>query len=184
MSTDLKISTEMLYQGALLFALLDAFYLPLLAWRVRRAVFQGLQWELILSAALVWWGIWSWAIGNFWNTVYIYVFPAWVQIWAPWLAFVLAGLVAFGLWKIAMRLRWNAVLVYGLLGGTLGSLTHAWALTRGLITQTPMLQGASPLAAVVIAFFEFMFYWCVILTLAACLNWVRLRMKAAKPLQA
>jgi hypothetical protein len=182
MPTDLKISTEMLYQGALMFALLDVFYVPLLAWRVRHVTFQRLQWELILCASLVWWGIWSWAIGNFWNTVYIYVFPAWARTWVPWLAFGIASLVASGLWEAAMRIRWNVVFTYCLLGGILGSLTHAWALTRGLMTQPPMLQGASPLAAVVIAFFEFMFYWCVILTLAACLNWVRLRTKAARPL--
>jgi hypothetical protein len=36
-----------------------------------------------------------------------------------------------------------------------------------------MLQGASPLAAVVIAFFEYMFYWCTILVLAKAVDWMQ-----------
>jgi len=38
------------------------------------------------------------------------------------------------------------------------------------VDKPPMLQGASPVAAVVIAIFEFTFYWCIILSVA-CLLW-------------
>ncbi|MBI3172819.1 MAG: hypothetical protein HYZ25_03805 [Chloroflexi bacterium] len=172
MPTDLKITTAMLYQGALLFALLDAVCVPLLLWRIRREAFARLKWELVLSAALVWFGIWSWAIGNFWDTVYVYVFPAWARIGVPPLAFGIAGLVALGLWAAAMRFRGQPVLIYFLCGAALGSLSHAWALTRGLMTRPPMLQGASPLGALILAFFEYLLYWCVILTLAAFLHWI------------
>jgi hypothetical protein len=36
-----------------------------------------------------------------------------------------------------------------------------------------MLLGASPLGAIVIAFFEYVFYWCIILTLAKFMEWVQ-----------
>ena len=62
--------------------------------------FRRLKWTLPLAAALVWFGIWSWAIGNFWETVYAYVFPAWAQFWVPIIAFVAAGAVALGLWPM------------------------------------------------------------------------------------
>jgi hypothetical protein len=189
MPTDIKITTELLILGALVFALLDAIYIPLLIWRVRKETFSRLKWFLAISAALVWFGIWSWAIGNFWETVYVYVFPAWGQAWIPFTAFFAAGGVALGLWvlaigrsrlgardwALAIRSRWNPILVYCLLGALLGSLTHIWAVVRGTIP--PMLQGASPLAAVIIAFFEYGFYWCVILTLACIMDGVRLRLK-------
>jgi hypothetical protein len=84
---------------------------------------------------------------------------------------VAAGAVAFGLWVIALRVKWNPVPTYCLLGGALGSLTHIRAVQLGVVTKPPMLQGASPLAAVVIAFFEFMFYWCTILLLAKGIAW-------------
>ena len=170
MPDDLKITTAMLYQGALVFALMDAIYIPLLIWRVREETFRRLKWTLVIAAAFVWFGIWSWAIGNFWETVYSHVFPTWARSWTPWIAFVAAGGVAYLFWRVALRAKVKAVLIYCLLSGILGSLTHLWAVTRGTVTKPPMLQGASPLGAVTIAFFEYTFYWCVILTLAAVGN--------------
>jgi len=177
MPTDIKITTELLILGALVFALMDAIYIPLLIWRVRKETFSRLKWPLAITAALVWFGIWSWAIGNFWETVYMHVFPVWGQAWIPRIAFFTAGGVALGLWVLALRSRWNPILVYCLLGTALGSLTHIWAVVRGIVTEPPMLQGASPLAAVIIALFEYGFYWCVILTLACIMDGVRLRLK-------
>jgi len=172
MPTDVKITTELLYQGMLIFALMDAVFVSVLTWRVKRELFHGQKWTLPLAAALVWFGIWRWAIGNYWETVYAYVFPAWGQVWIPIIAFFAAGVSAVGLWLLAIRSRWNPVLVYCLFGGLLGSLTHIWAVFRGVVTKPPMLQGASPLAAIVFAFFEYILYWCVILTLAVGMDWL------------
>lgn len=105
MPADFKITTELLYQGALVFALMDAVYIPLLAWRVSRDIFRRLKWPLVIAAALVWLGIWGWAIGNFWETVYSYVFPPWAQTWAPWIVFISAGAVAWLFWTLAFELR-------------------------------------------------------------------------------
>lgn len=173
MPTDIKITTELLLMGALIFAVIDAIYIPLLIWRVQVETFRGLKWFLAAAAALVWFGIWSWAIGNYWETVYVHVFPAWGRTWTPLIAFFAAGGIAPGLWALAVRSRWNPILVYCLAGAALGSLTHTWAVYRGIVTKPPMLIGASPLAAVVIAFFEYGFYWCIILTLACILDGAR-----------
>lgn len=97
MPDDIKITTELLCKNALMFALMDVVYVPLLVWRVSEDSFRRLKWALVLFAALVWWGIWSWAIGNFWETVYMYVFPDWAQTWNPWIALVAGGAVALGL---------------------------------------------------------------------------------------
>jgi hypothetical protein len=177
MPVDLKITTELLYKGALVFAFMDAIYIPLLIWRVSEETFRRLKWPLVIAAALVWYGIWAWAIGNFWGTVYSYVFPAWAQMWLPWIAFVVAGSVALGLWMLAIRIKWNFILTFCLMGGVIGSLTHIWAVYRGIVTKPPMLQGASPLAAVVIAFFEYIFYWCTILAIAEIMDWIQMRLK-------
>ncbi len=173
MTGDIIITTGLLYKSALIFALIDAIYVPLLVWRVNVDSFRKLKWALVISAALVWWGIWSWAIGNFWETVYVYVFPAWSRTWNPWIALVAGGVGALGLWAISLRIKGKPVLAFLLLGGALGSLTHLWAVYRGVVTKPPMLQGASPLAAVIFAFFEYLLYWCAILTLAKIFDWVR-----------
>ena len=177
MPTDIKITTELLYKGALVFALMDAIYIPLLAWRVSDEAFRRLKWLLVIAAALVWYGIWAWAIGNYWETVYSYVFHAWARTWVPWIAFVVAGAIALGLWTLTVRLKRNLVLIYCLMGGVIGSLTHIGAVYRGIVTKPPMLQGASSLAAVVIAFFEFIFYWCTILATAKIMDWMQMRLK-------
>jgi hypothetical protein len=56
-------------------------------------------------------------------------------------------------------------------------VTHLWAVYRGIADKPPMLQGASPTAAVIIAIFEFMFYWCIILSAAALAHkgWQKVR---------
>ena len=178
MFDDVKITTELLYRSALVFALMDAVYVALLVWRVSEDTFRRMKWTLVIAAALAWYGIWTWAIGNFWETVYFYVFPTWAQTWVPWIACVLAGAVALGLWTLAIRLRWNAIFIYCLMGGVLGSLTHIWAVYRGIVTKPPMLQGASPQAAVVFAFFEYMFYWCTILVVAKLMDWMQMWLKS------
>jgi hypothetical protein len=177
MPPNIKITTELLYKGALGFALMDTVFVSLLVWRVKEETFRGLKWSLVVCAALVWFGIWNWAIGNFWETVYVHVFPAWARTWIPWIAFVAAGLVALALWTLSVRVKGRTVLVYCLLGGILGSLTHIWAVYRGIVTKPPMLQGASPLGAVVMAFFEYIFYWCIILTIARIMDWTRRKLE-------
>ncbi|MBN2118201.1 MAG: hypothetical protein JW730_16625 [Anaerolineales bacterium] len=59
MPADFKITTELLYKGALVFALMDAVYVSLLAWRVNKETFRTLKGPLVGAAALVWFGIWS-----------------------------------------------------------------------------------------------------------------------------
>ena len=167
---DFKITTEMLWQGALIFALLDTIYVPVLVWRVKPELFRRVKWVLAMIAGLVWSEIWRWAIGNFWNTVYIYVFPAWGKHFIPIVFGLFNALIALGLWTLALRFKINPVAGYCFVGGLWGALTHMWAVYRGVVSKPPMLQGASLVAAVVIAFFEYMFYWCVILTLSA-LGW-------------
>jgi hypothetical protein len=93
------------------------------------------------------------------------------------MAFVLAGALGFGLWALALRSKWNPVLTFCLLGGALGSLTHVWAVRRGVLTKPPMLQGASPFAAVIFAFFEYIFYWCTILVFAKMIAWIEARLR-------
>ena len=177
MFSDIKITTEMLYQGALGFALMDAVFIPFLVWRIKEEIFRRLKWLIVITAAFIWFGIWSWAIGNFWGQFYSYVFPHWVQMWIPRIAFIGAGVAALGLWTFSIRVKWNSILAFCMTGGMIGILTHIWAVYRGAVSKPPMIQGASPLAAVVIAFFEYIFYWCVILTLAAIMDWANTKLK-------
>jgi hypothetical protein len=59
------------------------------------------------------------------------------------------------------------VLNYFIFGGLVGSLTHLWAIHRGILNKPPLLQGVSLVSALVLPFFEFIFYWSIILGLAS-----------------
>lgn len=62
------------------------------------------------------------------------------------------------------------VLTFLLGGGAWGIASHVIAIVRGVLEKPAMLRGASPVAAVTLAFFEFTFHWCLILTAALLLR--------------
>jgi hypothetical protein len=169
---DIKVSTEMLLQGSLVFALLDAVYIPLLTWRIRPLLFKQLKWLLVLISGGIWFGIWQTVLTVFWESVYVYVFPIWAKNWIPLAFGTLMAAVSLGIWSLAQRGPSHPLPIFCLLAGTWGVLTHTWAIDRGIMTNPPMLQGASLYAALLIAFFEYIFYWCVIITLAGLIGWI------------
>jgi hypothetical protein len=97
--------------------------------------------------------------------VYGYVLPPWSRWLLPPAQALLAGAVTVLVVRIADGLR-HPVIAFCLLGGLWGSLAHVWAVYRGIMTKPPMLRGASPVAAVIFAFFEFTLYFCLIVVVA------------------
>jgi len=168
--TGFKITTELLLRAALFFALLDAVLLPLLAWRIKPAAFRQLKTALPLITALYWCLLWFWVLINFWEPVYSYLFPAWSRWLLPFFQALLTAAVAAGACRASRWFRIHPLVSYVLMGGLWGVVSHLWAVVVGVVDKPPMLQGASPAAAVTIAFFEFMFYWCVILAITALVH--------------
>ena len=164
-SPDIKLTTEILWRGTLVFALIDLAFVPLLAWRIRPARFRQLKWALVGTTAVFWCSLWAWALSWAWDSVYSYVFPGWIRPWLPFLQGLHFAVVALIFWWGALRFP-NPILGFCLFGGLWGMVTHVWAVYLGIVDKPPMLQGASPVAAVVFAIFEFTFYWCIILSVA------------------
>ncbi|MFH2104050.1 MAG: hypothetical protein ABIJ39_11930 [Chloroflexota bacterium] len=177
MDPNLQITTETLMIGALFFAIVDMLFVPLLARQIKSEFFLRMEWPTVIVAGFAWFGIWYWAIAAAWEPVYRYVFPAWAKGWLPLLFGLLMAFIALGMWVLASRARLHPVFSFCLLGGTLGVVTHTWAIFRGIVNKPPMLQGASPVAALVIAFFEFAFYWCTILAVSALIVWIMERIR-------
>jgi hypothetical protein len=181
---DFKVTSEMLWQGTLILALIDAGFVPLLAWRINPARFRQLKWALVATTAIFWSALWTWALANFWDSVHRYLFPD----WARWLIPPVYGLLFAGVgllfWWLTLRCSGNAVVGFCLLGGLWGMITHMWAVYLGIVAKPPMLQGVDPVAAVVVAVFEFMFYWCIILSVALLLQRGRQWLRALKQGQA
>jgi len=168
---EVKVTSEVLWKGAVIFALIDIVFVSVLSWRIKSERFRQIKWTLVITMAIFFTLIWGiLASSVFWDSVYHYFFPE----WSRWLIPPLYGLLFSGagllFWWIALKLPGNAVINFCLLGGFWGMITHLWAEYRGILEKPPMLQGASPVAAVVIAIFEFMFYWCIVLSIASLLK--------------
>ena len=109
----------------------------------------------------------------FWDRVYGHVFPAALRWWlAPGQAALTVAIAGAAI-AIAARLPGWPVVSYCLLGGVWGVLGHAWGIYLGLMDKPPLLHGASPVAAVILAFFEFTFYFCVVVAAASLVHRLR-----------
>ena len=162
----LRVTTSLLWRATLFFSIILAALMPLVLKATSRERFETLKRHVVGAAFFVWLAIWSVMVVNYWHDVYAYFFPAWLRWCLP--LFMATGFAAASLllWHLARRCRrWPAV-VFVLLGAMLGPLTHLWAVLRGIVSKPPLLQGASPAAAVTVSAPEFAIYFIIILGLA------------------
>jgi hypothetical protein len=173
---DVHVTNAILWQGAALLALLDAALLSLLARRVTAATLRDLRGTVLTLTAIFWFCLWlGLASILYWDRVYAYVFPAWSRWLLPAGQATLTTAVAALALALAQRLPGRTVVVYCLLGGVWGGVSHVWAIFRGIVDRPPMLRGASPVAAVVIAFVEFTLYFCIIVAASVLVRLLRSR---------
>jgi len=169
--TDTKVTTEILWQGALIFAFIDVIFVAVLARLIKPARLREMKWTLVAVMAVFFCGLFGiLASYIFWKSVYHYVFPEWSRWLIPPAYGLLFAAIGLLFWWVAFRIPGNAVINFCILGGLWGMITHIWAIYRGILDKPPMLQGASPEAAVVLPIFEFIFYWGISLSLASVIR--------------
>ena len=119
-------------------------------------------------------GLWGWAMwySYTWQTAYQYIFPAWARYANPAIFSILDGLLAIAFWWIARRLKGNWIINFCVLGGLESFPGHLWAIFGPGILNTPLLKTVSAGAALTFGFFEFGFYWGLILLIATFLEWL------------
>lgn len=165
------LTPGLMYRAALGVALVDAAYAALLAWRVGAEGLRRVRREIALVSGVYWFGVWMTMHTVYWEPVYGRVFPAWARwLVPPVYGVAFAGVAA--LWRhLALWAPRLAVPAFVALWGATGALTHAWAIYGcGLLVKSPMLQHLTPASAIVFATFEFGFYGCLILTVAALVS--------------
>lgn len=170
-SSNVHVTSAILWWGSLVGIAIDSIFVIVLLRLVTAERFRRLRWTLTITSGIFWTAMWLvMVIGKYWDAVYGYVFPAWARWYIPPVYGLLFAGIAYLIWWAASSRRGNPLLTYVLLGGAVGTITHIWAIYRGLLDKPPMLQGVSPLSATVFPFFEFVFYWCVILTIASAMH--------------
>jgi len=179
---DLRVTTEILWQAAIYFAVIDIVLITILHRIIKPKDLLELKWVLMIVMAIFFFLLFGSIVSIvFWDSVYSYVFPLWARWIIPavygicfslvglffrWLAFRLhtnPALVGLFFRWLAFRLHTNPVIAFCLLGGVWGFLTHLLAIQRGILEKPPMLQGCSSISALTIATFEFIFYWSICL---------------------
>ncbi len=174
LSPIVHITSRLLWCGVLVAAPVDVVFVSILASRISDARFRVLRWRVAVTTAAFFTGLWAvLASYLFWAPVYHYFFPEWAR-WLLPLAYGLGfGVAALISGHLAVSLRGSAVTNFCVLMGLWGMAGHIWAVHRGLMEKPPMLQGASPEAAIVFSGFEFVFYAGLILTVSTLLDPLR-----------
>jgi len=181
METNFQATSQLYWISVLVTALMDIAFVALLAWRIKPARFRRLQWPLVIVSTLFWTVLWYAVMWNafVWETSFRYVFQPW-QRWAwPPVYGLISGVLTWLFWWLSLRLPGNPLLYFLLLGGLESFGDHYFAIRNGVM-ETPLLQEVSIASAVTFGFFEFIFYWSVILGLAALLPLVWDRWQASK----
>jgi hypothetical protein len=175
-SNDIRVTSEILWRGALLFAMIDLVFVYIIIKIVKPSDFFRMKWTLVIVLAIFFTFLFGFITSFlFWDSVYSYVFLSWARWIIPplyGLLFSMAGLI---FWWIASRRSKGQLIIFCLFGGLWGVITHILAIHRGILDKPPMLIGASPFAALTIAAFEFIFYWCICLTITRLILHLRLK---------
>lgn len=157
----------MIWPLTLVVALVDGLLvLAARAW-IPNHLFRRIPRWIAVWAFLFYSALWSFVLAWAWEDFYNYVFPTWAR-WSGLGWGIAYGLAGLGMAWLSLRLPERPAVIYGLLGGLEGLLTHLWAIFGvGILQKPPMFRGVDPLTILAFAVFEKMFYWMVILFLAA-----------------
>jgi hypothetical protein len=90
---DYKITSETLWWGAFILAVIDTVFVTIVAWRIKPATFVHIKWLLVIMTTIFFCSLWVWGLTNFWDSVYSYVFPS----WAHWIIPPIFGLLYAGI---------------------------------------------------------------------------------------
>lgn len=171
---NIKLTPQDIRNSTLLFGAAGVLILALSLWLFRGEDWQG-RWCLIAVASALFWGALAFlAFWLGWNIYYQYFYPGWVKPLAPFSG-LLYACIGLGLWLTAVHIPGPAILWFVLLGATEGVLEHWIGITSfHILEKVPWLQDQPKLPLLVFSFFEYMFYWDLVVCLTALiLLWLR-----------
>ncbi len=182
MQVETELTDELYWRATLVWGVVAAILLWLLARYLPRHRLERVRWAIPLAAALFW-GIFSAVIvWSGWESYYRFFYSSRLRIIIPLLAPLIYAGASLLLWWLACRLPGNPVVTFCLLGGLASLVEHGAAIyLLDILDRVPLLQGSGPLAVLAFAVPEYVVYWGVVLTLAALLArssiWLQTRVR-------
>src|SRR5512137_321056 len=109
-SDDLKVTTEMLWKAASIFALIDIVFIGVLAKFVKPHDLKKMKWRLVVVMFCYFFFLFGLIMSYiYWDSVYSLVFPGWFRWIIPPSYGLLFSLVGLFFWWLAFRLPKNPV---------------------------------------------------------------------------
>ncbi len=165
-------TSAILWRATVIAVLIDVPLLILVTRWVPSELFSKLKWYLVGAAFVVYAALWG-TFGSvyYWDAVYHVIFPAWFRWLLPLIYGLLFGALALAFWRVSILMsRWQVVW-FILSGGLVSLVGHSIGISRGLL-RVPLLAEVSAVSALVFGVFEFIFYWCVIVSLGGVSRWL------------
>lgn len=151
-----------------------------LVWRIKPDSFRRIPWQAFGIASAIFWGIFAAILISLtWNFYYMHFVPDWYRYAAPVGAIVLYSMFSIFIRWASLRLPGNPTLWFCFLGGLEALPEHAVGIYRFDILDIPMLAGSSESSLFLFAFFEYVFYWGVVLVLTLGTDWALRNLKGS-----
>jgi hypothetical protein len=165
---NITLSSGQLWRSGAVLILVDAALIAALVGRIKPGVFRDLKWALAGAAAFFWSAFAIVLVQVFWEDYYRYFYPAWFHslgmlLWVP----ALFGALALAFHWLALRMPGHPILGFCLLGGVEAVVEHLWGIYGFKIMTIPALHGAGIAPVLAFAFPEYIFYWCIVIGIAA-----------------
>lgn len=161
-----SLTTREAWWSTIIFGLLGLAVLIPLVFTFDRELFLR-DWRATGLASAIFWGVFGVTmIFAFWKIYYSRFYPAWMRWGAP-LNILLYASLGSGMWWLSSKLPGQPVLWFVLLGGIEGIAEHVFGIyVLKILDKVPILQGLTPLPAIIFSFFEYILYWAVVAWMA------------------
>ncbi len=161
------IASAQLWTITAVVAVMDVILAALLTRLVRPPWSPGQSSTLLILGATCFAVLFAWAFRTYWDSCYGAALPAWMRTLAPVVGAV-EGAMGWLFWWVARRVSRATVITFLILGGLESLPGHLHAIYgRGLLEHCLPVLGVTPASALVFGFFEYAFYWSVILLLSS-----------------
>jgi hypothetical protein len=166
MDVNQRITNEEMWTATALFVGMDVIALSPLPFLLRKLSPLELLQPMGIASALFWGILMVLLLFKAWNLYYCFFYPGWVRWIAP-LDIVIYGAIGLGLWWLVAHLTNAPLFWFILLGGLEGMAEHVLGIYGfRILEKVPWLMDVRSLPALVFSFFEYVFYWALVVWLA------------------
>ncbi|OGO16338.1 MAG: hypothetical protein A2Z14_03440 [Chloroflexi bacterium RBG_16_48_8] len=161
-----RLTNQEVWIATLLFVVMDILILSPLPFVLRKTSALDLLQPIGSASALFWGMLVILFLFCGWDMYYRFFYPTWIHWLAP-LDIPLYGAIGLGLWWLASHLPGASIFWFVLFGGVEGIVEHILGIYGfRILDKVPWLKDVKALPALVFSFFEYGFYWTLVVWLA------------------